>query len=85
MLSKDLPNVNSLVGNPDAERAATTADGPGTGITGIFLSTHNLAYISKCQNEHKLAKIKFIRTFYTSTICGHAKLERQDIYTVRTR
>lgn len=39
-----LPNENSLVGNPETERAATTADGPGTGITGMFLSTHNFAY-----------------------------------------
>lgn len=38
-----LPNVNSSVGKPEAERAATGADGPGTGITGIFLSIHNLA------------------------------------------
>lgn len=33
-----------MFGNPDTERAATTADGPGTGITGMFLSTHNFAY-----------------------------------------
>lgn len=43
--NRQLPNVNSLVGNPDAESAATTADGPGTGITGMLLSTHNFAYI----------------------------------------
>lgn len=43
-LTDKLPNVNSLVGNPDADSAATTADGPGTGITGMLLSTHNFAY-----------------------------------------
>lgn len=37
--------MNSLVGKPDAERAATRADGPGIGITGISLSTQTLAYI----------------------------------------
>lgn len=40
-----LPNVNSFVGKPEAESAVTTADGPGIGMTGIFLSTHNLAWI----------------------------------------
>lgn len=38
-----LPNVNSLVGKPEADRAATGADGPGIGTTGISLSTHSLA------------------------------------------
>lgn len=38
-----LPKVNSLVSNPDAERAASKADGPGIGITGIFSTTHNFA------------------------------------------
>lgn len=40
-----LPNVNSSVGNPEAERAVTKAEGPGIGTTGIPLSTHNLACI----------------------------------------
>lgn len=39
--------MNSFVGKPEAERAVTTAEGPGMGTTGIFLSAHSLAYILK--------------------------------------
>jgi len=52
-----LPNVNSLVGNPEAERAATNADGPGIGITGIFSTTHNFAY-NKITNRTSLTPKK---------------------------
>lgn len=38
-----IPKVNSLVDNPDADRAATTADGPGMGTTGMLLVAHSLA------------------------------------------
>lgn len=38
-----LPNVNSSVDKPEAERAVTKAEGPGMGITGTFSSTHNFA------------------------------------------
>lgn len=41
-----LPNVNSLVNNPDAERAATKAEGPGMGITRIFSLTQLFVYKS---------------------------------------
>ena len=37
----NLPNVNSSVAKPEAERPATNAEGPGIGITGIFSLTHN--------------------------------------------
>lgn len=37
---KIVPNVNSLVGSPDTERAAIKADGPGTGVTATFSLTH---------------------------------------------
>lgn len=40
-----LPKVNSSVDRPEAERAATKADGPGIGITGIFSSTQSFAYM----------------------------------------
>lgn len=40
-----LPNVNSFVDKPEAERAVTKAEGPGIGITGMPLLTHNLACI----------------------------------------
>lgn len=52
-----LPKVNSSVDRPDAERAATKADGPGIGITGIFSSTHSFAYM-KGWNWY------FVTTFY---------------------
>lgn len=39
-----LPNVNSSVSKPEAESAATTAQGPGIGITGIFSSAQSFAY-----------------------------------------
>lgn len=42
-----LPNANSSVDNPEAERAATKAEGPGMGITGTFSLTHNLVCINK--------------------------------------
>lgn len=46
MLNREkIPKVNSLVAKPEAERAATKAEGPGMGITGIFSSTHNFACI----------------------------------------
>lgn len=48
-----LPNVNSSVAKPEAESAATTAQGPGIGITGIFSSTHNFAY-NDIPNKHSL-------------------------------
>lgn len=35
--------MNSLDGNPEAERAAIAADGPGMGVTGIFSVAHSLA------------------------------------------
>lgn len=41
-----IPKVNSLVDNPDADRAATTADGPGMGTTGMLLVAHSLACIT---------------------------------------
>lgn len=37
--------MNSSVDNPDAERAATKADAPGTGTTRMFSLTHNFTYI----------------------------------------
>lgn len=40
----NLPNVNSSVDSPEAERAATKAEGPGIGITGMFSSTHDFAW-----------------------------------------
>lgn len=40
-----LPNVNSFVDNPEAERAVNKAEGPGIGITGMLLLAHNLACI----------------------------------------
>lgn len=45
LLIVTLPNVNSFVGKPDAERAVTKAQGPGIGITGIPLLEHNMACI----------------------------------------
>lgn len=44
-----LPNVNSSVGKPEAERAVTKAEGPGIGTTRIPLSTHNLACIKSSE------------------------------------
>lgn len=44
LLYKTVPNVNSLVGSPDAERAAIEADGPGTGVTAIFSLAHTFTY-----------------------------------------
>lgn len=49
-----IPNENSLVGKPDAERAATGADGPGTGMIGIFFSTHIFAYIRISNEDYYL-------------------------------
>jgi hypothetical protein len=43
VLVRKLPNVNSSVVKPEAERAVTRAEGPGMGITGIFSFTHNFA------------------------------------------
>lgn len=45
LFKRILPNVNSLLRNPEAERAVIRAEGPGIGTTGMFLSTHNIAYI----------------------------------------
>lgn len=45
ILRSELPNVNSIVDKPEAERAVTKAQGPGIGMTEIFASTHNFAYI----------------------------------------
>lgn len=53
-----VPNVNSFVDSPDAESAAITADGPGTGVTAIFSLAHTFTY-----NLHNT----LINTF--STIC----------------
>lgn len=39
-----LPKVKSSVGNPEAARAAITAEGPGMGTTTIFSSTHSFTY-----------------------------------------
>jgi hypothetical protein len=41
---KNVPNVNSLVGNPDAERAAINADAPGIGVTAIFSFAYTFTY-----------------------------------------
>mgnify|MGYP004727951885 CR=1 FL=1 len=55
-----LPNVNSFVDSPEAERAATKAEGPGIGITGMPLLTHNLACIifpnDQCHHYGKIMK-----------------------------
>lgn len=71
--------MNSLVGNPEAETAATKADGPGMGVTSMFLSVHNLACIKitniekkrlviGCSRRHKhllhLAKVSSLKQTY---------------------
>lgn len=57
-LTGTLPNVNSFVDNPEAERAVTKAEGPGIGITGMPLLTHNLACIILPNNQcHGYGKI----------------------------
>lgn len=55
----ELPNANSVVDKPEAERAATKAQGPGMGMTVIFASTHNFAYIN----------ILYIHTEIIQNIC----------------
>lgn len=44
-LTTILPNVNSSVGRPEAERAVITAEGPGIGNTDIPLHMHDLACV----------------------------------------
>lgn len=60
---RQLPNENSFVGKPEAERAATGADGPGIGMTGIFLSTHNFAYIVISHEDYYISSMSDIFQF----------------------
>jgi hypothetical protein len=48
--------VNSLEGNPEPERAAIAAEGPGMGMTGIFSVAHSLA----CKTWDTMLSIKHI-------------------------
>jgi hypothetical protein len=65
-----LPNVNSSVSKPEAESAATTAQGPGIGITGIFSSTHNFAY-NHIPNTHSLYPTQSTKQFTVTIILQH--------------
>lgn len=43
--------MNESVDNPEAQRAARKADGPGIGTTGMFLCAHNLAWMEQEENS----------------------------------
>lgn len=62
-----LPNVNSLDGNPEAERAAIAADGPGIGVTGIFSAAHSLA-CEQLDSKLSINDVKEKHKTYTARI-----------------
>lgn len=73
----NLPNVNSSVARPEAERAATKAVGPGIGMTGMFSLTHNLAWPLHVQTGENLYNCRTTKKLYQDFTAHATKVLEQ--------